>query len=87
MSIKPFVRDGLEVRETARIGETGGRYLIEIVKRRLERERDTIETAPRFDNENPLNDLRFRLGYVAALRWVLGVPGECSKLLNRMDDN
>jgi hypothetical protein len=85
VSIKVYVKSSAEIRETARIGDTGGRYLLDIVKRRVDREREAIETNPRFDRENPANDLVYRLGMIAGLKWVLGVPGECSEFLKKVE--
>lgn len=86
MSIKLFAKDSAAIRETARIGDTGGRYLLRMIEARLERERENMETNPRFDHEFPANDLVYKLGFIAGLRWVLGVPDECLAILKQAEN-
>ena len=55
-----------------------GRIFLEAVRDRCEEDDRDMRENPHFDNENIKRDLRYRLGWVAALKWILAVPEEAA---------
>ena len=53
----------------------------EVVSDALELLEDEIRTSPKFSDEDLTEDLRYKMGGVDCLKWVLELPGEARNLI------
>ena len=60
--------------------------LFRVIDRKLKEERELLETIPKLDQVDVREDVRFKLGFINGLKWVLGRPAEAQDLLMNMND-
>ncbi len=60
--------------------ETGGTFF-RVLDRMLKQERDRLEANPQNDPVNVINQVGYRLGFIAALRAVRELPGKATEII------
>lgn len=59
------------------------RAMLKAGERRLEEERKMAEERPERNLEDLKRDLVYRIGFIAGLKWMLSLPQEARKLLEK----
>ena len=86
MKISDYITDSTQISEVSEAEKLmASRGILSATRLRLDEERDTIERAPILEDGDIRKDLRYRLGFVAALKWVLDLPVESRKLIQSME--
>lgn len=74
-----------EIHALSRIKETGhGRAYLAAIMKRINEERERIESCPTRDDRDLKRDIAYQLGFIAGLRWASRLPEEAEALIKRI---
>lgn len=62
-----------------------GAALLQKAERRLIKERELIEEQPKINCEDIKQDIKYKLGIIDALKWVIALPQEARDILTRLE--
>ena len=79
-NIKEYFKESSNVMDCANALDTGaGRAIMDAIDIKTDRVTEFLESS-RINSEDMKKDIRYQLGYRAALRWVRGLPAACKEL-------
>jgi len=87
MNLKTYITDGRQFQHLSEIRQVGvANAMLNGVEIKRDEVRRDSETRPQICNDDFRKDIRWKLGFVAALNWVLDLPGEAQKYLDHLPD-
>lgn len=86
MRMEDFFTENGDFHAMAKAEEIGvGKAFLKAAEKKLKRVRDDAETNPKtIENGNSREDIRFKLGQIDALKWLLSLPEETRQHLERL---
>lgn len=88
MKLNKYIPDGKNFQLMANCRQVGAaRILLEAVEIKRDEIRTLNELKPQICDEDISRDIRFNLGIVWALNWVLRLPGVAREVLSKLPDN
>lgn len=61
------------------------REILSVVKYRIVEEREGNEERPQINDNDVTKDIRYRLGFVSALNWVLSLPEMAQEVIENLE--
>ena len=63
-----------------------GKYLLQAARIRRDKERELNENHPKRDDNDLRNDFVYKAGFIAAMNWILDLPGKARDQLNKLPE-
>lgn len=87
MKLNKYIPQGQYFQNLADIKQIGvARALLDGIEIKRNEIRELNENKPMICNEDIAKDFRFRAGAIWALNWVLSLPSEAEKYINKLPD-
>jgi hypothetical protein len=84
--VQKLFDDSRDVLHAAQISETGpGKSFMGMVRKKRDHERESVELSPVM-SDNVREDMRYKLGFVQALNWILNSEHDLKRHLKMMEE-
>lgn len=88
MNLKKYIPDGKYYQNLSDIRQIGvARVFLDAVTIKRDEIRERNESKPQICDEDIFRDIRFNLGVVWALNWVLDLPDVARKIVSKLPEN